>query len=1058
MSIPPYSPAKRLVRAFALLIMALAFLPVAQAQTTVKGIVLDESTKEPVASAIAAVIGDSGIVSNVNTNEEGRFSLNVKTPGKYRLRVSFIGYGTYNEDISVKEGQQTIDMDTIPMISGQELGTALVTAQAAKVAQVEDTTIYNASAYRVPTGSTLEALVKQFPGIQVSDDGTITWNGKTVGEFLINGKDFFKGDTETAMKNLPSDLVSQIKAYDKKSDYAEQTGIDDGNETTVLDIITKRELNESWITNNDLGIGTHGRYSDRIFISRFTDRTHLTVIGNLNNTNSRGMGGPRGFGGDNGQTTRKNAGISYSWENGLKRNSPGYFSFSTDMRFDHRINQLESETSSETFLSSGGSSSFGNSLSNRRTSSGSFKANANIRWQPDSMTQISFRPQLSYSSSKSKSQSQSATFNDDPYEVGQAESPLDSVMRAMAIPTYTLSDALAAITVNGSHQRSRSKSHDFSLSGNLNVTRRLSSNGTNLSLSLSGGWGKSKSRNYSLSDIRYFNTDRGPSFINRYTYTPSKNWNISARMGYVQSLGGRWFSELQYEFSHRFSDSERTLYRLDSIPYKFPGEGYDYFLADDFTLGTLAAQEVLNEVIDENNSQYARYHYYNHNVRLGVRLSGNPLNFSAGVSLNPQHTTLDYVRPGLIDTRVNRNVFNVAPELRLRYRASRTNNFELTYRGSASQPSMTDLIDVWDDSNPLNISGGNPNLKPSWTNRFNAMYRGYNTDRQQGLSARINYEQTSNSISSRVVYDENTGVRYTRPDNISGNWNAGGNFMFNTPLDYDRYLTLTTNTNVRYNNAVGYISTTDSHASTRALLGIYYTPRLLSATGGSGTDYSEIYDNATNLSQKNTTRTLDIDETLNLAYRRSWFDIGLVGRVQYKHARATLTDNSNLDTWQFSYGASANFTFDWGMAISTDIRMSSRRGYEVSSMNTNELVWNAQISQSFLSNRAATISLQFFDILHKQSNISRTLSATMRSDSRTNAINSYMMVHFIYKLNIFGGTSKDNQMQRGRGNRDGQSSDDGPGERGNGGEGGPGGGRGGFGGGGGGFGGGGGRF
>ncbi|MBR4553624.1 MAG: outer membrane beta-barrel protein [Bacteroidaceae bacterium] len=1010
-------------KTFSVLCLAFLFITTATAQTIITGTVQDETTKEPVASAIAAVIGDSGIVSNVNTNEEGRFMLSLKRAGKYRLRVSFIGYGTINETFEAKADGDTVNFGLLPMISGQQLGEAVVTATAARVAQVEDTTIYNAAAYRVPTGATLEALVKQFPGIQVSDDGTITWNGKTVSEFLVNGKDFFKGDTETAMKNLPADLVSQIKAYDRRSDYAEQTGIDDGNETTVLDIQTKKELNESWITNNDLAVGTHGRYSDRIYISRFTDRSHLTLIAGLNNTNSRGMGGPRGFGGESGQTTRKNVALSYSWENGLKRNTPGYFSFSTDWRFDHRINQLVSETSSETFLSAGGSSSFSNGHSQNRTSNGNFSGNMRIVWQPDSMTQFSFRPRISYSRSKSKSQSMSATFNDDPYEVGQADTPLDSIMRAMADQTYTLSPELAAIAINGSHQRSRSYSHSFTLGGSLNLTRKLSSKGTNLSLELEGSIGNSKSRSYSLSDIQYFNSTNDPSFINRYNYTPSKNWNYNAELGYVQWLGGRWFSELEYEFSHRFSDSERTLYRLDSIPYKFPGEGYDYFLADDFTLGTLAAQEIMDEVVDENNSQYARYHYYNHSIKTGVRFSGNPLNLSLGLTFNPQHTTLDYVRPGLIDTRVTRHVFNIAPRIRVRYRFSRTDNLDISYRGSASQPSMTDLIDVWDDSNPLSISGGNPNLKPSWTNTLNAMYRGYNTDRQQGYSARISFSQTSNSISDRVVYDESTGVRYTRPDNISGNWNTRGNFMFNTPLDYDRYLSITTNTNVAYSNAVGYISTTDRSSSTRALLGIYYTPRLLSGTSSS-IDYSQIYDNATNLSQKNTTKTFTLDETLNLAYRRSWYDIGLIGRVQYRHARATLTESSNLDTWDFSYGASANFTFDWGMAISTDIRMNSRRGYSVSTMNTNELIWNAQISQSFLRNRAATISLQFYDILHKQSNVSRTLSATMRRDSRTNAINSYIMLHFIYKLNIFGGTSKDSQMQRG-GQR-GQQGQDGP--------------------------------
>jgi len=165
--------------------------------------------------------------------------------------------------------------------------------------------------------------------------------------------------------------------------------------------------------------------------------------------------------------------------------------------------------------------------------------------------------------------------------------------------------------------------------------------------------------------------------------------------------------------------------------------------------------------------------------------------------------------------------------------------------------------------------------------------------------------------------------------------------------------------------------------------------------------YNSIFSSAS--SEKNTTRTFSVDENLNLSYRSSWYDVGLLGRLNYQHARASVQENANMDTWNFAYGANANFNFDFGLSISTDIRMNSRRGYSDASMNTNELLWNAQIAQSFLKNRSLTISIQFYDILQQQSTISRTLSATQRTDSWTNAINSYFMVHAIYKLNIFAG-------------------------------------------------------
>ena len=203
------------------------------------------------------------------------------------------------------------------------LGTATVSVAASRVEQKEDTTLFNAAAYRVPEGSTLEALIKQLPGVEISDDGTIKWNGKTVKEFLVNGKDFFKGDTETAMKNLPTDLVSKIKAYDKQSEYTEQTGIDDGEETTVLDISTKRAMKESWITNVDVAYGNHDRYTGRVFATRFTDRTRVSVFGSMNNTNNRGFGGPHGFGGGQGLIATKHAGLDFSWENGKQKREAG---------------------------------------------------------------------------------------------------------------------------------------------------------------------------------------------------------------------------------------------------------------------------------------------------------------------------------------------------------------------------------------------------------------------------------------------------------------------------------------------------------------------------------------------------------------------------------------------------------------------------------------------------------------------------------------------------------------------------------------------------------------
>lgn len=988
----------------------------------VTGTALETNTKKPVDFASVVLLRpDSTAVVASTTDENGGFKLATTQAGKYIVKVSFVGFKPFSKTVELTEETDSVSLGKVLMSSNEKvLGTAVVTATASRVEQKGDTTMFSASAYRVPTGSTLEALVKQLPGVEVSDDGSIKWNGKTVQEFLVNGKDFFKGDTQTAMKNLPTDLVSKIKAYDKSSDYTEKTGIDDGNETTVLDITTKRELNESWITNVDLAYGNHDRYSTRFFGTRFTDRTRVSAFGSMNNTNDQGFGGPRGFGGGGtGLTARKTAGLDFTWENGKKKNDAGRVELGGFMLYRHTNTDAVTRSNSETFLNSGSSSSFSNSNSTSGSHSTSVMTRFRLEWNPDSMTNINLQPRYSYSESNNDGSSLSATFNNDPYSLSNMVSPLDSIFAANASSIYP---ELYAMMVNTNRRLSLGDSKSHSVSADLNVVRRLSSNGRNVSLNASGGYTKSESHSYSISDIKYNRTDNNVSFLNQYSTMPSRNYNVSARLGYVEPLGKNWFAEARYQYSYRYSQGDRSRYNLDSLYYKknlFTDiTDFDASFGDPEaypSIGSLpTTNQVLSYIRDLNNSQYATYKYYDHTASIGIRYNSSTIRFSAGVDFNPERTRLAYNRPGQhIDTLITRKVTNISPQVRFRYNFSRTNRLEIRYRGSSSQPSMTDLIAVVDDSNPLSISMGNPGLKPSWSNTFRVNYNGYDVTHQRGINAGIDGSFTRNSISNRMVYDESTGVRYLRPENINGNWNGRGMFMFNTALGAQKLFNINTYTSLSYDNAVGYVSSMPSASapSTQSnSLTLKAFDRATSSTNDhSYSYYNSIFNQAT--SEKNTTRTLGVNENLDLSYRSTWFDVGLSGKLGYQHARATVQDNANMDTWNFSYGANANVNTNFGLSISTDIRMSSRRGYSASSMNTDELLWNAQIAQSFLKNKAATVSVQFYDILQKQSNVSRMISATQRTDSWNNAINSYFMVHFIYKLNIFpgGGNGGGNQ-------------------------------------------------
>ena len=390
--------------------------------------------------------------------------------------------------------------------------------------------------------------------------------------------------------------------------------------------------------------------------------------------------------------------------------------------------------------------------------------------------------------------------------------------------------------------------------------------------------------------------------------------------------------------------------------------GWDDYLA-------LLGGSPLEGFRDDKLSRFSEYRNYNHTAEIMLRVVRKAYNLNIGFQVMPQrsHFTQDYQG---VHTDTVRTVTNIAPTADFRWKISNVSQLRFNYRANSSQPSMSDLLDITDNSDPLNVRKGNPGLKPSFTQNFRLFYNNYIQNHQRSIMANVSFSTTRNSISNMVTYDAASGGRTTRPENINGNWNASGMFMFNTAIDSAGFFNVNTFTTLRYNNSVGYVSV------------------------GRNTD-----------SQKSTTKSTTVGERLAASYRNSWMEFELNGSLEYMHARSELQSNNNLDTWTFSYGGSLQLTAPWGTQLSTSMNMNSRRGYNDASMNTNELIWNAQVSQSFLRGNALTLSLQFYDILHRQSTFSRTVDAMRRSDTEYNAITNYAMLHVIYRLNIFGSGS-----------------------------------------------------
>ena len=288
-------------RSLALLILV-CLCPIAlwAQKITVSGLIMDGDANEPLtgASVVLLTPKDSTQVVGAASNQEGKFTLPSVKSGRYILRVSFMGFISQYKNMTLTKSEKTVDAGTITLREDSRL--MKETEVVAKIAQMEmkaDTFVYNADAFRLPEGSNLEELVKKLPGAEVDEDGTIRINGKTVSKIMVEGKDFFEGDTKMTMKNFSSKLVKKLKAYDKKSDYTRITGIDDGEEETVLDLTVTKGAKEGWLVNTDLAYGTHDRYAASMSIQRFMDNYQISIMGSANNTNDRGYGGGGGRGG-----------------------------------------------------------------------------------------------------------------------------------------------------------------------------------------------------------------------------------------------------------------------------------------------------------------------------------------------------------------------------------------------------------------------------------------------------------------------------------------------------------------------------------------------------------------------------------------------------------------------------------------------------------------------------------------------------------------------------------------------------------------------------------------
>jgi len=604
-----------------------------QENTTVSitGTILDSSTKEPVEQAGVRILNakDSTYVNGTASGQSGRFRIQVN-PGKYIVDISFLGYTTTYLNVDANKARNPLG-EILLKDDGILLEEATVVAKAPEIVVKGDTVEYNADSYRVQESAVLEDLIKKIPGAEIDADGKIKVNGKDISKILVDGKEFFSDDPKTASKNLPAKIVEKLQVLDKKSDMAQLTGFDDGEEETVINLVVKPGMKEGLYGNALVGYGNKDRYEGNGFLNYARNDTRISVLANMNNTNNENSNA-RASG--RGVTDTKEAGFNFATDFSEKLKWDG------DIYYTHSDNDLTS-SSNRVYT---GVDKIEKTTSDKNTLNNTFNMRQRLEWAPDSATKIIFRPNLRYTNNRSS-----------------------------GISTSSLEDATRPLSNVTSNKNSRTKQNSLSINGDLLISRKLSSKGRSINLQLSGGLsdGDSEGRDYSESD--YFNKDS--IGIQNQIYNQddnSHNWRM--RLSYLEPIGFNNFIELAYNINRRYSETDKKTYDYDEDTGDYTSVAADY------------TRKTENDFLNQNVSLsfQSRRQKFNYTVGVGLEPSSSKTTIT-----QPNQEEKDIPRRNYLNfaPRLEFNyIWDKRHNLRVRYN-TRTNQPSTTqlYDGIISQ-------------------------------------------------------------------------------------------------------------------------------------------------------------------------------------------------------------------------------------------------------------------------------------------------------------------------------------------------------------------------------------
>ena len=936
--------------------LLLSFTAFAQGSFSVKLRLLDSKTSEPVSFATVSltVKGHDTAAKYVLTDIDGNAEIAKVKKGTYVLKAELMGYVTHMQEISLVKNLELGDVKMDEDV--KVLDAASVTAVGNPIVVKKDTIEYTASSFKTSDNDMLEALLKKLPGVEVEADGTITANGETIKKITIDGKTFFLDDPQLASKNIPAKLIEKVKVVEKKSDQARFTGIDDGEEETIIDLSMRPGMMQGWF-GNVMGGGGHDvpgagsdmndwRYQGAAMVGRFTDKSQISVILNGNNTNNRGfndmagsmMQGMRGGGGGMGRGMGGwggRNGITTSWMGGLNGAftlCDGDMDLAGNYLYNGSINEVMEESSKITYLDDG-SRLLNNQNGNDRTMTQGHRFGIRLEHEFSENTSILFEPQFNFGHGSYNEFSNFETLT----ERGEVRD-----------------------STNKGFSNNFGDNQNWQTSGFFLFRQRLGKPGRTISANVRYSFSNNEmaGNNMSLTQVKSAETGAwGDERVDQRFDQNSKGSSLSGRVVYTEPLGHDFFLEANYQYGwNRNTSFKNTVNNLT-------GEVDERY-----------SNQILNRSITQ---------------RAGINFSYQKEKFRAqlGASINPTDTYNETTGHDPYRSKV----INWSPQAMLNYEFNDNTNIRFFYWGRSSQPSTSQLLPVPDNSNPLNISLGNPNLNPYFNHSIRGNFGYTNKKTFTSVHARFGAGLVENAITNAQWYDK-AGVQYSIPVNGPGTGNVDLRVMVNSPFGKSGF-SIFSMTYGRYNQSTSFIGTNALDTEK------YYNAEEASFDYNAfARDYADLSESADFINNK--TQTMSFTQRLRLTYRNDFVELTVGGRTRMNKSWYTMENSQLTATWNNQIDASMNWTIPGGINIISDVDYNWYNGY--TTPQEDEIIVNAEITKLLFKNKC-TLALKAYDILGQSKNLSVSDSANYHMETRNNTLGRYIILSLTYRFGNFGG-------------------------------------------------------